>query len=97
MDARRDVDGLSKLDLLDDDVEDDLALKVFIDNLEMETKLLVRGVAGDSRLRKRPAVDRKHQVGHESVFNDYFVKYPIYSPNSLRSFEDAIECNAPYF
>ena len=72
-------------------------IKVFIDNLEMETKLLMRGVAGDSRLGKRPTVDRKYQVGHERVFNDYFVKHPIYSLDSLRSFEDAIKCNTPYF
>jgi hypothetical protein len=83
MDAWRYRLASQNQDLLDDDDDDeekDLASKILIDKLEIETELPKMRVTKGSRLRKRPNVNREHQTEYEKIFSDCFIEYPMYSP-----------------
>jgi hypothetical protein len=80
-------------DLLDDD-EDEMALKVLIDNLGMENEIQKWKSHGGSRPGKRANIDREHEVGHERIMKDYFGEDPVYLPHILGV---AFECNGAYF
>jgi hypothetical protein len=72
-------------DLLDDDEEEEMALRVLIDNLGMENELQERKSHGGSRLGKKANIDQEREVGHKRIMKDYFGKDPMYLPHIFRS------------
>jgi hypothetical protein len=71
-------------DLLDDDEEEEMALRVLIDNLGMENEIQGRRSHGGSRPGKRANIDRERDVGHERIMKDYFGENPMYPPHIFR-------------
>ena len=80
-------------DLLDDDEEEEMALRVLIDNLGMVNEIQERSHGG-SRSGKRANIDWEHEIGHERVMKDYFGEDLVYL---LTFFDVAFECNSTYF
>jgi hypothetical protein len=71
-------------DLLDDDEEEEMALRVLIDNLGMENEIQGQRSHGGSRPGKRANIDRECDVGHERIMKDYFGENPVYPPRIFR-------------
>jgi hypothetical protein len=70
--------------LLDDDEEEEMALRVLIDSLGMVNEIQERRTHGGSRPGKRGNIDREREVGHERILKDYFGENPVYSPHIFR-------------
>jgi hypothetical protein len=64
--------------LLDDDEEDDLALRVMIESLGEVNEGTKVGSSGGSRPGKRGNVDRDSVKGHDRIVRDYFADPPVY-------------------
>jgi hypothetical protein len=71
-------------DLLDDDEEEEMALRVLIDSLGMVNEIQERRTHGGSRPGKRGNIDREREVGHERILKDYFGENPVYPPHIFR-------------
>jgi hypothetical protein len=70
--------------LLDDDEEEEMALRVLIDNLELENEIQERRNHGGLRPGKRANIDQEREFGHERIMKDYFGEDPVYSPHVFR-------------
>jgi hypothetical protein len=70
--------------LLDDDEEDDLALRIMIDNFGMENDSLERRGPRGSRPKKRANIDRGREDGQERILKDYFGKDPVFLPKMFQ-------------
>jgi hypothetical protein len=71
-------------DLLDDDEEEEMALRVLIDNMEMENEIQGWKSHGGSRPGKQANIDREHEVRHERIMKDYFGEDLVYLPHIFR-------------
>jgi hypothetical protein len=67
--------------LLDDDEEEEMALRVLIGQLGMENKVQERRSHGGSRPGKRANIDREREIGHDRIMKDYFGEDPVYPPH----------------
>jgi hypothetical protein len=72
MEAWRHRLASQRQDLLDDDEEEEMALRVLIDNLGMGNEIQERRSHGGSRPGKRANIDWERNVGHEKIMKDYF-------------------------
>lgn len=70
--------------MLDNNEEDDLALRIMIDNFGMENDSLEKGGLRGSRPKKRANIDRGHEDGQERILKDYFGKDPVFPPKMFR-------------
>jgi hypothetical protein len=71
-------------DLLDYEEEDEMALRVLIDNLRMEDEIQERRGHGGLRPGKRANIDREREVGHKRIMKDYFGEDLVYPPHIFR-------------
>jgi hypothetical protein len=60
--------------LLDEDSEDDLTLRILINNLGMENEIPEKRSSRDSRPGKKANVNREGEDGHKRIMKDYFAK-----------------------
>jgi hypothetical protein len=68
-------------DLLDDEEEEEMALRLLVENMGMENEIQGRPSPGGSWPGKRANIDREREVGYERIMKDYFGEDPVYPPH----------------
>ena len=83
MDAWKQRLGSQRHSLLDDEEEDELTLRILIDNFGMENEISERRSSRSSGPWKRTNANRESEDEHKKIVKDYFGEDPVFPPKAF--------------